>query len=70
MNSDETNCCFHAKMQEEKCFSLANASQILITQGGQASRVFPVDINLIDPEFYSFYLGLIVEKKNNNKGVR
>lgn len=33
--------------------------------------MFPVDIDLIDPEFYSFYLGLIIEKKNNdNKGVR
>lgn len=25
--------------------------------------MFPVDIDLIDPEFYSFYLGLIIEKK-------
>ena len=59
------------RCKRKSAFHFAKASQILITQGGQASRVFPVDINLIDPEFYSFYLGLIVEKKNNNnKGVR
>lgn len=62
---------FMQRCKRKSAFHFANASQILINQGGQASRVFPVDINLIDPEFYSFYLGLIVEKKNNNnKGVR
>ena len=54
---------FMQRCKRKSAFHFANASQILITQGGQASRVFPVDINLIDPEFYSFYLGLIVEKK-------
>lgn len=60
---------FMQRCKRKSAFHFANASQILITQGGQASRVFPVDINLIaiDPEFYSFYLGLIVEKKKQQQ---
>lgn len=59
---------FVQRCKWKSAFHFANASQMLITQGGQASRVFPVEIDLFDRPFYSFCLGLIIKKKN--KGVR
>lgn len=57
---------FVQRCKWKSAFHFANASQMLITQGGQASRVFPVEIDLFDRPFYSFYLGLIIKKKQRS----
>lgn len=71
VNSDEPNCCFHAKMQEEKRFSLCKR----LTNFNNSRRTSIARVSCrhsLDRPWVLLFLSWFNRRKknNNNKGVR